>query len=380
MNAGHVSLVQKLKNLFVSPKGIIIEQQVIVPDVSFWQDDNSTPQGIDFLQMRDNGAKGVIIRAGQNTWVDPDFVTGWRNAKLAGLPRGLYWFYDSRKDPISQANLFYQQAKNDPPEMEWIVDYEESYGGNYGGWQNLKLFIEHLRGFGIPVNKIAIYTGYYYWRDHSPQSNPVNLSYFKQFPLWLPWYTSDPSRVLIPAPWTNFELLAWQFTSSGDGNAYGVESNAIDLNYWNLTPEGFDEKYGGADPPPVPLPGGKMKGLVIVGGINIRKSDGSLFGAQLQLGDVVYGDVYNDGRNKIEFIKIYRANGTIQELGQLCNAAIDNDGSPLVNWVLLTNEPEPGTEPPPPVVVKSYTVQIDFLEGDEIPSFVSVNGIKFIRG
>ncbi len=93
-----------------------------------------------------------------------------------------------------------------------------------------------------------------------------------------------------------------------------------------------------------------MKGTVKsgFGGINVRRADGSLFGAGLQVGDSVYGDTYNDGRNKIHFSKIYRVAGAIQALGELCNAAIDDDGEPPVAWMTLTNEAEPGEPPPPP--------------------------------
>ena len=57
---------------------------LIGPDVSFYQDDPETPQGIDFRKMRAS-AGYVIIRAGQNAWVDSDFKINWREAKLAGL-------------------------------------------------------------------------------------------------------------------------------------------------------------------------------------------------------------------------------------------------------------------------------------------------------
>ena len=72
---------------------------VLGPDVSFHQDDNGTAQQIDFAKMRAAGAGFVIIRVGQNSWVDPDFRRNYQAAKDAGLPRGCYWFYDSRTSP-----------------------------------------------------------------------------------------------------------------------------------------------------------------------------------------------------------------------------------------------------------------------------------------
>ena len=77
---------------------------IIGPDVSFYQDDPETPQGINFVKMR-QATDFVIVRAGQNLWIDPDFKYNYREAKQAGLYRGSYWFYDSRANPKRQAML-----------------------------------------------------------------------------------------------------------------------------------------------------------------------------------------------------------------------------------------------------------------------------------
>ena len=45
---------------------------IIGPDVSFYQDDPTTPAAINFVKMAAN-AGYVIIRAGQNTWEDVKF-------------------------------------------------------------------------------------------------------------------------------------------------------------------------------------------------------------------------------------------------------------------------------------------------------------------
>src|SRR3972149_11274136 len=95
---------------------------IIGPDVSFYQDDPETPQGIDFKKMRES-AGYVIIRAGQNTWVDPDFKINWREGKLAGLPRGSYWFYDSRAEPKRQAELWVKQFGGDFGELPLFADF-----------------------------------------------------------------------------------------------------------------------------------------------------------------------------------------------------------------------------------------------------------------
>src|SRR5688572_8180344 len=113
------------------------------PDVSFWQDDPTTPQGINFAKMR-NLTRGVVIRAGQNLWEDNEFKISWANAKQAGLTRGSYWFYDSRANPKRQAEKWVEVMGNDLGEMEMWCDFEERYNGQYRGWRHWFDFMERL--------------------------------------------------------------------------------------------------------------------------------------------------------------------------------------------------------------------------------------------
>ncbi len=225
---------------------------VIGPDVSFYQDDPETPQGINFIKMRES-AGYVIIRAGQNIWVDSDFKVNWREAKLAGLPRGSYWFYDSRIEPKRQAELWVQQFGGDYGELPLFADFEESYNGPYKGWKNWYTFLERIKAL-VGTKEIAIYTAYYYWRDNAPNATTQaeNLNYFGQYPLWIANYgTSEP---LVPQPWKKGEWLFWQYTETGDGNLFGVESNEIDLNYFNGDLNALRARFNLTDSPPPPPP------------------------------------------------------------------------------------------------------------------------------
>jgi len=121
----------------------------IGPDVSFYQDQPETPQHIDFVKMGKT-ADFVIIRAGQNLWVDRDFKYNWAEAKKAGLPRGTYWFYDSRADPKRQAELWVESMGGDFGELPLFADFEDAYGGQYQGWRKWYDFLERLIGIAIP--------------------------------------------------------------------------------------------------------------------------------------------------------------------------------------------------------------------------------------
>lgn len=94
---------------------------VLGPDVSFYQNDPNTPRGIDFVRMN-QVADFVIVRAGQNQWIDPNFQDNWRNAKAAGLPRGSYWFYDSRADPRRQAELWVDTLNGELGELPFFAE------------------------------------------------------------------------------------------------------------------------------------------------------------------------------------------------------------------------------------------------------------------
>lgn len=222
---------------------------LIGPDVSFYQDDPETPRGIDFARMRQQ-TPYVIIRAGQNEWIDPDFQTNWGGSKLAGLYRGSYWFYDSRSTPDSQARRWFEAMGGDLGELPLWVDLEETYGGQYQGYLNWKLFIAAVQRL-VGAKEIGIYTNFYYFKDHGP-TDPTEKAYFHQFPLWAANYgTMTPA---VPAPWSANEWLFHQYTDSGPGATYGVESTRIDLNQFNGDAAAFAARFGEPPAPPPTIP------------------------------------------------------------------------------------------------------------------------------
>ena len=225
--------------------------RAIGPDISFYQDDNTTPEGVDFDKMKEH-SDFVVIRAGQNNWLDPDFKTNWLAAKKAGIPRGSYWFYDSRNEPKKQAELWRDALGDDQGELPLFADFEDNYGGPYAGWKKWYAFLEYLKD-AMPEKEIVLYTGYYYWKDNAPDPNThaSSLEYFHQYPLWIARYGA--SKPLVPAPWREDEWTFWQYTEHGDGTKYGVESLGIDLNYYNGTSEEFRERFKISDMPSTPI-------------------------------------------------------------------------------------------------------------------------------
>ncbi len=202
------------------------ETKTFGPDVSFYQDDNGTPQGIDFNKMKARGAKFVIIRAGQNTWADPDFATSWKAAYYAGIPRGAYWYLDVRSTPKSQAKIYADMLRPNAGEIVPTVDFEQAaiYDGKKLSWGHLYDFMQYFQDYLPLPEPMMIYTGPYFWKERG-QTAPSWLKH----PLWIAHYGVE--KPMIPAPWREYKM--WQFTESGPGKSFGVESNAIDLNYVN---------------------------------------------------------------------------------------------------------------------------------------------------
>lgn len=193
----------------------------IIPDVSFYQYRYNPRKEINFVKMREK-CHAVIIRAGQNVWVDVECKRSMELAKDAGLLRGSYWFYDSRANPKRQAEKWVDVLGNDVPEMELWMDYEDKYGGQFGKMTGLYNFAERLRSL-IPNVRLGVYTGYYYWLEHLSPAE----SYFSQYPLWIAAYGVAAPR--IPKTWKDW--LMWQYTDNGTGAEYGAASGNIDLNY-----------------------------------------------------------------------------------------------------------------------------------------------------
>jgi lysozyme len=313
------------------------------PDISFYQDADTTPLQVNFSKMKGAGAHFVIIKAGQRDYADPDYVYNWRAAKEAGIPRGSYWFYDSRADPRRQAEKWWSLIQDDPGELMHFLDLEENYNGT---WKDWTYWYDCLYRFqeisGLPSDKIGIYTGYYWWIAHAP-TNLISLNWFKRFPLWLASYNSQ-TNVLVPEPWT--ECLFWQYGTPSVGFTYGVESAEIDMNVFNGDANKFAQYFKVVNGASVPeeeetmaLYEGTAK-LTATPNVRVRRSypDGMTIGA-IQPGQGFKGDGLENGWMHVT------------EVG----------GVALVGWssAQYLNYWEVAPEPPPPAPADEVTVSIE---------------------
>jgi lysozyme len=256
---------------------------IIGPDVSFYQDSPTTPQNIDFQKMKAAGAKFVILRAGQNTWADSDFKENYAAAKAAGLPRGVYWFYDSRSSPMSQAILCVSQIDGDMPEIGVWADLEENYGGQYKGWMNWRAFMKAL---DVKFPLVGVYTAPSYWMTNRP-TDTIALDYFKSKPLWIANY--NVLSPIVPSPWSFW--LFWQYTATANGPQYGAESQELDMNYFNGDEQTF-RNYFDLGEVPQPETGETMSYFKVTPTVlNIRSSPAFIADPSNDIGDLLKDDI-----------------------------------------------------------------------------------------
>lgn len=325
-------------------------RRIIGPDVSFYQDAPNTPQGIDFVRMN-QAADFVIIRAGQHLGADQDFRVNWENARAARLPRGSYWFYDSRADPRRQAELWFDLLDGDLGELPLFADIEETYNGPYTGWRFWKDFLDRIKAL-VGDKEVGIYTAYYYWQSNAPaQAN--DLEYFHRYPLWIANY--GVMQPLVPRPWSQNEWLFWQYTASGDGLYYGVESLEIDLNYFNGDAQAFANRFNvplPQDPVPPEDPRGNQY-RVNAGTLYVREGPGTEYPS---IGYLVRNDL----------VEALDTNPT----GSWYRVRRLSDG--LTGWsaaayLVKVTTPPPPPPPPPPGDGDRYRVNVSSLYTREGP-------------
>jgi GH25 family lysozyme M1 (1,4-beta-N-acetylmuramidase) len=222
---------------------------IIFPDVSFYQairrdqDGKLLPpaqqKAIDFLRMKQAGMPAVIIRAGQDTWIDPEFRVSWENAKIAELPRASYFFVDKDSDVKQQARFYWSILRDDPGEGFISGDFET---GSPLAWDKWYQFMNELQQIsGYSNNKIFFYSNFYFFNENKPPTI-ASQDYFARYPLWLANYTASILTARIPGTWDRISLH--QYGTPAIGYSLGVWTHEIDMNLFNDGQTEFEKLFG----------------------------------------------------------------------------------------------------------------------------------------
>jgi lysozyme len=204
-------------------------------DVSKWQ-------GLINWLILASKVRFAIIKLIEGYTPDQNSETNWSQSKGL-LPRAGYCFFHPEMDGAEQANRFLNAFKDDFGEFGPCVDVEVPTTKNAAGqtvvpaWS--AAWVSSLRACLNVLEAVTgrvpiIYTGAWFW-----QPAIGNEAWAARYPLWVASYTQNP---VIPAPWV--KALIHQYTSSGDGKAYGCQSAGLDLNTFLGTEQEFQALIG----------------------------------------------------------------------------------------------------------------------------------------
>lgn len=192
-------------------------------DISFWQDNKSTPQRFLPRMAIDRGISFAGIKVSQANYLDPDYMINWATCRPM-LYRMPYHFLVWDVDPRKQAETFWGALEKDTYGiLPLICDFEWWRTTPSNALDILHRFINRMKQLtDLPL---GIYTAKYFW-DAYGSKDP----YWKQFKLWL---CDISGPVEVPSPWAVWDF--WQYTFKLSGLEYGVESLDLDGNFYNGT-------------------------------------------------------------------------------------------------------------------------------------------------
>lgn len=235
-------------------------------DWSFWQDNNSTPQTVNFELARRGGLSFGMIKTSQALYADPDYMINWANAKR-WLHRSPYHFLVWDKSPLQQAQVYWSLLANDPPKMPLWCDFEWWSTIPKNAIEILQKFLEKLKTY--TTLPLGIYTAKSFWDQYGSRD-----SYWTQYLLWL---CDINGPVEVPKPWAAWDFH--QFTFKGDGIRLGAESQDLDLDQYNGTVEEMEARFG-LDPLPDVETDTSNIGRVTVNGLRLRSGPGIHYAVQ----------------------------------------------------------------------------------------------------
>lgn len=233
-------------------------------DISFCQ----TPP-IDWQKLKALGV-GIIARGGQSDFTDNLFLQHYKGAQSAGVPFGMYWFYQPNLSHVAQlaALLKVYDALAVKPKVICIdvenIAYVDAYGTKinilppsvdvHSVWMMKMLSgIEQSTGV-IP----GVYTRADYWNTWVKRSgasvNVGGTNYvmpdWSHYWLWIASWLNYSTDIRIPSDWKTWKV--WQY-EGGSGRQDGI-TGPTDLDYYNGSQAEMEAFFGTIVPVPPVVP------------------------------------------------------------------------------------------------------------------------------
>lgn len=159
----------------------------------------------------------VFIKATEGTRnTDPFFKRNWERSKKAGLVRGAYHFFITRRDGAEQAKNFVRAVTLESGDLPPVLDVEKTFGVAPAAIRSeVKKWCAYIEAYyGV---KPIIYTNADFYKQHLQ-------GYLDDYPLWVAHYL-QPHQPRIARDWA-----FWQHSESGRVN--GVPGK-VDFNVFN---------------------------------------------------------------------------------------------------------------------------------------------------
>lgn len=182
-----------------SPTGNSFE--IIGVDISKYQGT------VDFQKAKASGIKYVFIRATEgNTYQDANFESNYASARAVGLAIGVYHFYETNDEPLSQLENFKSIVSLRSGDLPPVIDIEKLHKRNKSNLiENIRTFLNGLEShYGA---KPILYSGHNFSNEH--------LTQFGDYPLWLAEYEVDEPQ--LPAGWSSWTFWQWSQSSTIGG-------------------------------------------------------------------------------------------------------------------------------------------------------------------
>ena len=146
---------------------------------------------------------------------DDRFVANFDSAKVHGIIRGAYHFYNPKTDADKQADFFIRSVKLEPGDLPPVLDIEMKSKDMKKLQEDLKIWLRKVEDhYGV---KPIIYASYKF------KTKYLNDSIFNTYPYWIAHYYVDSVRY-------QGEWKFWQHTDVG--TLPGIDEK-VDLNVFN---------------------------------------------------------------------------------------------------------------------------------------------------
>lgn len=193
-------------------------------DISYYQGN------INFVVLKKNGIRAVIIRAGYGTTVDKRFISYINAAIRAGFAIGVYWFVyasdieSARKNARKCIEVFAPYKENIVLGVwaDWEYDSDKRAGKLSASMRS-----NMVDAFNQTIENDGFEAGIYSNQDYI-RSGKFQAWLVAKYPLWFAKYASGVNGYAYKGK--NGRPYLWQYSSAGAGRNYGVSSKCLDMN------------------------------------------------------------------------------------------------------------------------------------------------------